>query len=284
MHEWETFKIAGQDADVTWYEIGRGPEVLFLHGNLDHVLYMPMLAEQGDSFRSVLLKQRGADCWQSPQGYNALPLEPFLEDIERLRAHKGRHRLRIVGHSWGATLALEYASRYPDRVSALVLIGMGPISDQMSEYYRANCVKMVPPDQRERFDRLKRRFRREFASGQGVSEETDRAYAEVYSHVWAYSAESAREIARQFLEAGGFRRVAAGAPRGDPRELLARAERIQCPTLILYGYQDYEPITQAYVLEEHIAHAEIAFINRCGHYPWIDQPTEFYCILQAFIT
>jgi len=181
---------------------------------------------------------------------------------------------------------------YTDNVRKLVLIGLGPLSDEMAQYYRANVRKMVHPDKLDaktkscvafcRFDEVKM-FREEFASGRGVSRETDEEYADVYSTVWAYSPEKADEIKAQYLNAGGFRRVAAGAPRGEPEELLNGIEKIKCPVLIIYGYQDYEPITQAYMLKERIPNASISFINRCGHFVWIDQPDEFYRILNRFI-
>jgi len=282
-HQWEEQKISGRNTDIAWYEIGKGKEVLFLHGNWDHLLYMPMLSAQRRQFRSVLLKQRGTDCWQSPKDYNSLPIEPFLDDIEQLRQHKGGGKFIIVGHSWGATLALHYASAFADYVAKLVLIGLGPISDEMSQYYKANVRKMVPLDQWDRFDEVQRRFKLEFSSGNGVSAEVDEEYAEIYSSVWAYSKEKAQEIKTQYLNAGGFKRVAAGAPRAETETFLRDIERIQCPVLIIYGYQDYEPITQAYILRERIPQAKITFINRCSHFPWLDQPAEFYQILSEFI-
>ena len=34
----------------------------------------------------------------------------------------------LLGHSWGAPLALEYAFRHPDRVSRLILMNPAPAS------------------------------------------------------------------------------------------------------------------------------------------------------------
>jgi len=280
---WQERRIEGH-LPLTWYEIGKGPEVLFLHGNLDHALYMPMLAGLGDHNRILLLRQRGAGCWRHPEAYNALRLEPFLDDIERLRVQRGLDAWAVVGHSWGATLALEYACAHPQRVSQLVLIGMGPINDEMSRHYRANVRKMVHPDRLTQFERVRQAWGEAFASGEGVPPELDAQYAELYSTVWAYASEKAAEIACQYLDAGGYRRVAAGAPRGDPQALMERMGRVRCPTLVVYGYQDYEPITQAYLLRERIPHAEIAYVDECGHYPWLDRPAEFRRIWTEFLT
>ena len=59
--------------------------------------------------------------------------------------------------------------------------------------------------------------------------------------------------------------------------------RIVAPMFVLYGYQDFEPITQAYVIREHVPQAELAFINECGHVPWLEQPDEFYGVLGEFL-
>jgi len=48
----------------------------------------------------------------------------IVEDIERLREMCGHEKWQAFGGSWGSTLALAYAQKYPDRVSELVLRGV----------------------------------------------------------------------------------------------------------------------------------------------------------------
>jgi proline iminopeptidase len=45
----------------------------------------------------------------------------LIADIERLREHVGIERWLVLGMSWGATLALAYAERFPERVSEMIL-------------------------------------------------------------------------------------------------------------------------------------------------------------------
>jgi proline iminopeptidase len=45
----------------------------------------------------------------------------LVEDVERLRAHLGVERWLVFGGSWGSTLGLAYAERYPERVTEMVL-------------------------------------------------------------------------------------------------------------------------------------------------------------------
>jgi proline iminopeptidase len=49
----------------------------------------------------------------------------LIADFERVREHLGIDRWLLRGYSWGSTLALAYAEKYPDRVSALVLSAVG---------------------------------------------------------------------------------------------------------------------------------------------------------------
>lgn len=48
----------------------------------------------------------------------------IVEDIERLRAMCGHEAWQVFGGSWGATLALAYAQKYPDRTTELILRGV----------------------------------------------------------------------------------------------------------------------------------------------------------------
>lgn len=48
----------------------------------------------------------------------------IVEDIERLRKMCGHEAWQVFGGSWGATLAIAYAEKYPERTTELVLRGV----------------------------------------------------------------------------------------------------------------------------------------------------------------
>jgi proline iminopeptidase len=48
----------------------------------------------------------------------------LLADMERLRTHLHIDRWMLYGGSWGSTLALAYAERYPQRVTEIVIVGV----------------------------------------------------------------------------------------------------------------------------------------------------------------
>ena len=49
----------------------------------------------------------------------------LVADIERLREHLGIDRWLVRGPSWGSVLALAYAQRHPERVTEVILLGLG---------------------------------------------------------------------------------------------------------------------------------------------------------------
>jgi proline iminopeptidase len=77
-------------------------------------------------YRIVLFDQRGAGRSVPHASDPTVDLSintthHLIADIERLREHLGVERWLVFGGSWGATLALAYAERYPQRVTAIVL-------------------------------------------------------------------------------------------------------------------------------------------------------------------
>lgn len=78
-------------------------------------------------YRLVTFDQRG--CGQSrphagdwSTSIEAMTTPHLVADIEKLREHLGIERWLVWGGSWGATLALAWATRHPDRVSEMILV------------------------------------------------------------------------------------------------------------------------------------------------------------------
>lgn len=80
-------------------------------------------------YRIVQFDQRGcglstphAGDWSTDLSSNTT--HHLIADIERLREHLGIERWLVWGASWGVTLALAYAQRFPERVSEMVLLSI----------------------------------------------------------------------------------------------------------------------------------------------------------------
>jgi proline iminopeptidase len=75
-------------------------------------------------YRVVLFDQRGCGRSRPHASITANTTWHLVLDIETIRMQLGIDRFICFGGSWGATLALVYAIRHPDRVRQLVLRGV----------------------------------------------------------------------------------------------------------------------------------------------------------------
>lgn len=104
--------------------------------------------------RLVFVDHRGFALPAGDVDASEYALDVILDDIERVRAQLGLDRVIIVGHSGHGYMALEYAKKYPQRVSHVVMIATGPSHDsghaQLTEQHWQNA---VCPERKARLER-----------------------------------------------------------------------------------------------------------------------------------
>jgi pimeloyl-ACP methyl ester carboxylesterase len=119
----------GEGQRVYWEVCGNpnGKPAVVLHGGPGSGC-TPGLRRYFDpaAYRIVLFDQRGAGRSVPDAGDPTIDLSTntthhLISDIELLREHLGIDRWLVFGGSWGATLALTYAERHPQRVAEIVL-------------------------------------------------------------------------------------------------------------------------------------------------------------------
>ena len=106
---------------------GRGRPLILLHGLASNCriwdLTAPLLARR---FHVLALDQRGHGLSDKPdQGYDFETVTGDLQAFMSAVGGPGRERPVLLGHSWGANVAVQFAADRPDAVSALVLVDGG---------------------------------------------------------------------------------------------------------------------------------------------------------------
>ena len=103
-----------------------------------------------EHYRIIIFDQRGSGRSQ-PLGEleNNTP-DHLISDIELLREHLKVKSWHIVGESWGATLALAYATRYPGRCISLILRGIFLLEQEEIDWF-VNGMRTIFPEYWERF-------------------------------------------------------------------------------------------------------------------------------------
>jgi pimeloyl-ACP methyl ester carboxylesterase len=261
----------------------RGPHVVMLHGlaSSQHIwdLAIPRLERR---FRVTTFDQRGHGESSKPStGYDFASMCADLGAV--LRAVKATRPV-LVGHSYGANLALDYAVRHPGTLSGVVCVdgGMGSMSEMMS--WKDARVVLAPP----KFDALP------------VEELLSYARDGSLSHVWSRDIEKivrslfmsdARGNAKPRLARANHMRILRAMYGQKPKELLARADR---PTLMICarprrhvmaeerGFYEMKRASTAKIRAAKNANVKIEWITSIHDIP-LDRPVELADRIARFV-
>lgn len=130
-----------------YQRMGRGPAVVMIHGLLLGNIaswYFGVASQLAAKHDVLLYDLRGHGLSSmSPQGYD---LKTMADDLEVLLAAQDLHEVSLIGHSYGAIIALQFALRHPERVARLVCIeGPLPLARglEMDEFRNADPETML---------------------------------------------------------------------------------------------------------------------------------------------
>ena len=112
----------GHEIYYACYGSERKPTIVNVHGG-PGLKSKEKYARQFDltRYHVVTFDQRGCGQSRFNNVLDANTLTDLVNDMERLRRHIGVSRWFLNGGSWGATLCLAYAQKYPEQVSGLLL-------------------------------------------------------------------------------------------------------------------------------------------------------------------
>lgn len=218
----------------------------------------------------------GRSQWAAPYS-----IERFLADLDQVRGHHGFDRVTLLGHSFGATLALRYAldPNYATRVRKLVYVAGVGLGWGWRDEHWARARQAAEP------------YAARTEALRAIPERTDRQEREL--HLLGFAPEfpdpdRALELAAtQVLEV--FPNDDVGAPvnaemRACPeRYLVERCRALEVPTLILDGARDLRPRWSVDSLAEALPRCTRVELAESGHFPWLDEPVAFAQRLRDFV-
>lgn len=189
----------------------------------------------------------------------------------------------VIGHSWGAWLAVLLAARRPALIGKLVLVSAGAFEERYVAQLRRRRLARLDPEERAEFERIVRRLEGPGVADRaallarlgGLTAKTD-TYDPIEAAADADALPADGEAYRAvWPEAAALRRSGA---------LLAEAGRITCPIIAIHGADDPSP---AVGVEEPLRAAQQDFrfvlLERCGHTPWTERHAReaFFARLRA---
>jgi proline iminopeptidase len=198
-----------------------------------------------------------------------------VADLDAVRSQAGAQKVALLGHSWGAALALRYALDHQDRVSALVYAGGTGLGWAWREpFYQAFAARLGPHRQEPDGLRAQGKDREaailewsaEFSDGREQEHAEEMATPwfgvnwDCYQHIWAELQETWHED-----------------------ELIEECRGLEVPVLIIDGERDLRPRWAVDSLERALPRVIRVTLPGVGHIPWLEQPAEFTGPLLDFL-
>jgi pimeloyl-ACP methyl ester carboxylesterase len=251
-----------------------GPWVVLVHGGPGAGGYLAPLAKTlADSFRVLEPLQRGS-------GGEPLTVARHVADLEELvRGRCEDARAALVGHSWGAMLALAHAAAHPASVRAVVLVGCGTFDAAGRDQLRATVEARTSAELRRRISELGAAVR--------DPDEQLRRFGELVLPLYSCDL-GAADLPLETCDARAHDETWQDMLRLQQCGAYPAAfSAITAPVLMLHG--DYDPHpgrSTAAVLRACLPQLEYREWPRCGHYPWLERAAgaEFVATLRAWLS
>ena len=154
---YETGMLDVGDGHNLYWELSGNPDgkpVVFLHGGPGGGS-SPEHRRQfnPDKYKILVFDQRGCGKSTPYASLEANTTWHLVDDIEKLRAAVAKvDKWQVFGGSWGSTLSLAYAQKYPERVTELVLRGIFLFDQYEIDWmYKDGGASQIYPDKFEEF-------------------------------------------------------------------------------------------------------------------------------------
>lgn len=269
--------------------VGSGPPLIILHGgpDFDHTYLLPELDRLADVFRLIYYDQRGRGQSAASVQPEEITLQSEVEDLEALRQSLHLDSVSLLGHSWGALLALEYALQHPQRVTHLILLNPAPVSRADYLLLRESRITNSAADIAQ-LRQLAQQPAYRAGDPEAVAE-----YYRVHFHAALPNAEHLERIVTRlrasFTRAGILKaraiekRLLAETWLAPEYDLLARLDSLSIRTLIIRGEFEFIPLECAAHIAEALPNAQLITLKDCGHFSYLEQPEAVQTTLNAFL-
>jgi proline iminopeptidase len=284
-------RIPVGNAELYSREVGQGQAIIVLHGgpDFDHSYLVPDLDRLSDSFHLIYYDQRGRG--RSADGVRPedVTLASDIADLEKVRQYFKLDSVVLLGHSWGTVLALEYALRYPQRVSGMILMNPAPASTDDYKLLRKEWLEKRADDMAQRKavadtpayqqgdpDAVTAYYRIHFKPGLARPDDYEKLIARMHASFIRQGKEGiikARAVEARLMNDSWL------LPGYD---LLPSLNSLKIPALVIYGDHDFLPVAAAEHITQAIPDARMVTLKDCGHFSYLECPVAVREQIDAF--
>jgi proline iminopeptidase len=264
-------------------ERGRGHPVIVLHGGpgLDHHEFADYLDPLTDEFRLPLVDQRANGRSKRPSE-STWTLERMAQDVIMMARAMRLERYSVLGHSYGAFVALQNAVDYPGMATRTIVSG-GIASAKYLDAVEPNLEHFEPAELREQ---VATSWARE------ADVRTQEDVASLMHDQWPFHfvdpfdpriEEYERRTAWSVFAPDALRWFATQTYGGI--ELEDRLGSVTQPVLVLAGRHDRTcPVAASRRMVELLPNAELHVFEQSAHMTFVEEPEAFLEAVRRFLS
>lgn len=211
-------------------------------------------------------------------------IDDWIKDIESVRQHSGKNTVTLIGHSWGALMAMLYAREHSEHVERIILLNpVDPEKSSMQALTEAihkrnleelqqnwdddsawdNAIETQPDEERiaemtrKQITQVLPTYFMDYKMGQKYAEQFSVADFNIDLNINTWKAYDQNPVTFAQIQQWKF-----------PIDFV----ECQQDPLMPYNLNAMKP---------HIEFNSLHIMEQCGHFPWIEQPKAFRNVLQS---
>lgn len=235
-----------------------------------------------EKYRIILFDQRGAGRSTPHAELSANTTDDLINDMEAIRQFLNVDKWVLFGGSWGSTLALAYAQKYPERTLGLIVRGVFLSRDEDFDWFINDGTRRIFPDayanflrhipEAERSDLIGAYYKRLTGDDQLAQMAAAKAWAEYEGR--CATLHPSQKIVTLFTNPHAAMSIAKTECHYfkhkcflSPNQLLANADKLKgIPGTIVHGRYDMIcPLDNATKLSEAWPDARLHIVRDAGH-------------------
>lgn len=255
---------------------------MLLHGGpgWDHREFGDYLDSLGDAFRLILVDMR-AQGRSDPAPPETWTVREMASDLSALAVNLDLDRYAVLGHSFGALVALMHATEFPG-AAAQTIVSHGVPSLRFYEGIRGELARLQPATVREQVAAAWL----ELENAQTSDDALEPARAQAPFHfrdpldprIEDFNRRTAGAVHAPEL----MRQMSATGYGGFDVEL--RLHDIVQPVLVLTGrYERTCPVEAAELIARHVPDAELVVFENSAHMSFVEENAAYLAAIEAFL-
>jgi proline iminopeptidase len=264
------------------HELGKGEVVIVVHGGpgMNFSYLLPHIEPLANSMKLILYDQRGCGKSLTPAA-DSMRLSFHIGDIEGIRKRFGVDKVHLMGHSWGAFLAVAYGVYYPDRVKSLILVDPTPLSSEYSPQTGAEQKKRWT--QKDSIDRAEIVSSAAFKSGNADAYENLLRIS--FRHAFYHDDNFEKlkielpdnyKLASQALFAGLSKDLTA-------YDYYGSINGFRFPMMVIHGKYDATPLQAVERIHNSVGTSVLTVYEASGHFAFIEENERFTQDIRAWV-